>query len=56
MKKVDQNKLTNIHCNSLIFYWQNVDHEDILKKVNMFDIVKVKVKRESEIEILVLMK
>ena len=56
VKKVDKNKLTNIHGNSLIFDWQYVDCEDILKKVNMFGIVKLKVKRESEIEILVLMK
>ena len=53
--KVDHNKLTNIYGNSLIFDWQNVDHEDI-EKANMFEIVKVKVKSESESEIFVLMK
>ena len=33
LKNVDQNKLTNEYVNSLIFDWQNVDHEDMFKKL-----------------------
>ena len=33
VERVDQNKLTNIHVNLLIFDWQKVDHEDIFKKL-----------------------
>ena len=33
VKKVDQNKLTNIHGYSFTFDWQNINHEDILKKL-----------------------